>query len=63
MDKSYEWLKSVISSSVSPFHLKCCEVLIELFANQYKPGREAEEYYNLLLQDLHLKRVYLSPDA
>ena len=61
MDKSFEWIKSAISTSNTPFHLECCEVLIELFAAKYRPN--GEEEYNLLLQDLRNKRIYFSVDA
>lgn len=54
MDKSFEWIKSAITTSTSQFHLDCCEVLVELFATKYKPLGENE--YNILLQDLKDKR-------
>lgn len=61
MDKSFEWIKSAISTSTSQFHLDCCEVLVELFAKKYAPS--GEDCYNLLLQDLRDKRTHFSPDA
>ena len=61
MDKSFEWIKAAIAGSTTPFHLECCEVLIQLFAAKYQPS--GEEEYNVLLQDLRNKRVYYSVDA
>ncbi len=61
MDKSFEWIKSAIATSTTPFHLECCWVLIELFAVKYQ--KDGEEYYNLLRDDMANKRVYFSVDA
>jgi hypothetical protein len=61
MDKSFEWIKAAIQSSCTPFHLECCEVLIELFAAKYQPA--GEEEYNILRDDVRNKRIYFSVDA
>ncbi len=61
MDKSFEWIKSAIATSTTPFHLECCEVLIELFAAKY--NKDGEDCYNILRDDLVNKRIYFSVDA
>lgn len=66
MDKSYEWIKSAISTSISQFHLDCCERLIEFFQERYLTNDDRlkfEEYYNLLLQDLINKKIFLQVEV
>jgi hypothetical protein len=54
MEKHFEWIMKIISSSTDHFHYEGCDNLIELFAKKY--GKECEDELNKLLSALLIKR-------
>ena len=48
--KSYDWVVNAISSSNNPFHVECCQKLIELYIAKF-PDTLKEGHLLLMLHD------------
>jgi hypothetical protein len=59
MEKSFEWIKQAINSSVSDFHLDCCKILISLFAKKYESDQLISKYYGDLIDEVINKETFL----
>lgn len=63
MEESFNWLKSIISTSWTPFHIECCIKLLELFALKYNEEKLFATAYNELATDLSIKTISINLDV
>ena len=60
MNKDFAWLRQVILSSFTPFHIEGCHALLFLYKQKFP---DLKDDYDTLLKELQDKEVQLSPDA
>ena len=46
--KSYDWVLNAIQSSNNPFHIDCCQKLIELYCNKFPDAIKEGELLMML---------------
>lgn len=60
MEESFNWLKAIISTSWTPFHIECCQTLLKLFATKHIEDENFKSAYVELTNDLDDKTLSLN---
>ena len=63
MEESFNWLKPIIASCMTQFHIEGCKILLKLFADKHSGEELFAVHYNELYEDLNQRITFLKIDV